>query len=269
MQTATANFTCQTCRGTGKVQIGYVNIQLVKCRACKGRGGFNTSEETRMVARAKAREAKERKVRGAHTSAEEFLASRPDIEAWFFQATKASNEGFAAFAQSLYDALFKFGSLTPGQLASIENSLIKAKERAAAREAEGTTPKWTPPFASNLMKAFHHAESKGLKRLNLHILGIEFTLAKPYSKNPGCIYLKDDRNGLYLGKITRELAFFPSRDCQDEHHEVLRQIGEDIMAAAKLHGQQTGVCSCCNAELTNPESIALGIGPICREKWGF
>lgn len=41
------------------------------------------------------------------------------------------------------------------------------------------------------------------------------------------------------------------------------------MAAAKMHGQQTGICSCCNAELTNPESIALGIGPICREKWGF
>lgn len=162
MQTETAKFECQTCRGTGKVQIGYVNIRLVNCRACKGRGSFNTDEETRMVARAKAKEAKARKVAGAHAMAEEFLRERPEIEAWFVQAMQSSNLGFAEFSRSLYQALFKFGRLTPGQLASVENSLIKAKEREAEREAKTEEPKWTPPFADNLMKAFAHAQASGL-----------------------------------------------------------------------------------------------------------
>lgn len=36
---------------------------------------------------------------------------------------------------------------------------------------------------------------------------------------------------------------------------------------AQEWGRATGVCCQCNAELTNPESIALGIGPICRGKF--
>jgi hypothetical protein len=28
-------------------------------------------------------------------------------------------------------------------------------------------------------------------------------------------------------------------------------------------------CGCCGLTLSNPESIARGIGPICAGKWGF
>lgn len=28
-------------------------------------------------------------------------------------------------------------------------------------------------------------------------------------------------------------------------------------------------CGCCGLTLTNPESIARGIGPTCAGKWGF
>lgn len=31
----------------------------------------------------------------------------------------------------------------------------------------------------------------------------------------------------------------------------------------------TGRCSCCGRELTDPTRVAMGIGPICAEKWGF
>lgn len=37
---------------------------------------------------------------------------------------------------------------------------------------------------------------------------------------------------------------------------------------SKAYGRKTGVCGVCHATLTNPESIELGIGPICREKFG-
>lgn len=38
-------------------------------------------------------------------------------------------------------------------------------------------------------------------------------------------------------------------------------------AEAAAYGHETGACMCCGRTLTNPESIALGIGPICRDKW--
>lgn len=43
----------------------------------------------------------------------------------------------------------------------------------------------------------------------------------------------------------------------------------DPTGALRAHGLATGSCGCCGIELTNPESIALGIGPICAEKLGF
>lgn len=36
---------------------------------------------------------------------------------------------------------------------------------------------------------------------------------------------------------------------------------------AKAYGQRTGVCCACGAELTNPDSIEAGIGPICANKF--
>jgi uncharacterized protein DUF6011 len=47
----------------------------------------------------------------------------------------------------------------------------------------------------------------------------------------------------------------------------LAAIEKDPEAAAVLHGRASGRCSICNRDLTDPESIARGIGPICAEKF--
>ncbi len=36
---------------------------------------------------------------------------------------------------------------------------------------------------------------------------------------------------------------------------------------AKAYGHQFGVCCCCGAVLTDPDSVAAGIGPICATKF--
>lgn len=46
-------------------------------------------------------------------------------------------------------------------------------------------------------------------------------------------------------------------------------IEADPVAALKAHGIATGSCGCCSRELTDPESIARGIGPICWARGGF
>jgi hypothetical protein len=38
---------------------------------------------------------------------------------------------------------------------------------------------------------------------------------------------------------------------------------------AAAMGHQTGCCVICGRELTDPGSIALGVGPVCAEKCGF
>lgn len=44
---------------------------------------------------------------------------------------------------------------------------------------------------------------------------------------------------------------------------ILDQIAADPLAASAEYGKHTGVCGMCMRMLTNPESVARGIGPIC------
>jgi hypothetical protein len=50
-------------------------------------------------------------------------------------------------------------------------------------------------------------------------------------------------------------------------NDALLAIEKDPEAAAVLHGRASGRCSICNRDLTDPESIERGIGPICAEKF--
>lgn len=45
-----------------------------------------------------------------------------------------------------------------------------------------------------------------------------------------------------------------------------RHIAEDVTSARQLYGQRTGTCGDCGRALSNEESLAYGIGPVCRNK---
>lgn len=47
----------------------------------------------------------------------------------------------------------------------------------------------------------------------------------------------------------------------------VRPEGRLTLEEAKAFGAQTGWCIVCGAELTDPDSIAAGIGPICATKF--
>jgi hypothetical protein len=50
---------------------------------------------------------------------------------------------------------------------------------------------------------------------------------------------------------------------------VLKQVEEaGVLPASIRYGQELGVCGVCGRTLTNPESIARGIGPSCASKMG-
>lgn len=67
------------------------------------------------------------------------------------------------------------------------------------------------------------------------------------------MYVSDERV-----KISRSLQY-----------DVLDAIGTDPAAAAARYGHEIGKCGICGRKLTNDESRARGIGPICAEKWGW
>jgi hypothetical protein len=47
----------------------------------------------------------------------------------------------------------------------------------------------------------------------------------------------------------------------------LLKIEADPEAAAVLHGKASGRCAVCSRDLTDPESIERGIGPVCAERF--
>lgn len=48
-------------------------------------------------------------------------------------------------------------------------------------------------------------------------------------------------------------------------NDVLELIAEDIESALRLFGREVAYCGVCGSPLSNEESRAYGIGPICRE----
>lgn len=178
-------------------------------------------------------------------------SNAPEIK-WIIQHS-ASHD----FARSLDQQLLKKGALSDNQLAAVRRIL----DRAAAAPVEAVEVS-----IARIEQAFDTARASGLKKLKLRLGAFEFKPAKATGKNPGAIYVTEA--GQYLGKVVGG-KFQATRECLDAQKEAIAEVCADPAKAAVAYGQQTGRCACCGLELTNEESIALSIGPICRGRWGF
>ena len=170
-----------------------------------------------------------------------------------------------SFARSLYQQSHDRG-LSERQLAwahKLACDLLQAESAESENSGE-------PQFAK-LFDTFKAARHRGLRRLTLRFCGVN---VKP-SKDLQSLWVLSQTEkvmgeyGLqpkYLGKVT------PNRldsRIPDDIKEVLLEAAGDPLTAAVRYGKETGSCSCCGRDLTNAESIRLGIGPICREKFGL
>ena len=248
-----ASFTepCKKCGGSGR----YGNLGA--CFACNGKGKltYKTSSETRAKARAKASERKA-------APGLEYRQANPHIAQWI-----ASNPNFA-FAVSIGESIDRFGSLTERQESAVLKCIANAAERDAKRAAEKAQRVESAPVVSvdKIEEAFNNARAAGLKRLRLKLATFVFKPAKESSVNAGALYVT--RQDIYLGKIASG-RFMASRDCTPDTAAEIVRVASDPKSAAIAYGKQTGICSCCGAELTDPKSIARGIGPICADNWGM
>lgn len=189
------------------------------------------------------------------------------------------------FAASLVLQHRRGRELTEKQVAAAKNMLDKiAKTNAQKAAAEKIMAKVD---LSPIEAAFAAAMAKGLSSPVLRAEGLNIKLSWDSNPQKQSLHVSNRRGRtagrIEGGRLVRPTAEalepdFASYTFKNDWSEVtvertaidaLALIAKDPGAAAVRHGKVTGRCSCCGKELTNDESIKLGIGPICRSKWSF
>lgn len=258
--------TCAKCGGDGRWK-GYGDCTGdLRCTMCDGRGyrEFKTSAEERAKGREAAARAKQREADALAAKVAAWHEANPEVSQWL---REAAGRGFE-FAQSLLGSLEQYGSLTDRQMETAARLTLQSQERKAQWAAERAVREAAAPTvdATRLEQSFRTAKSNGLKWPRITMGEMVIKPAGENSKNPGALYVTED--GQYLGKVMGG-RFFKVRECGDEQEKQVVSLINDPVAAAEAYGHMTGHCCICNRELTNPESVARGIGPICADKFGW
>ena len=252
---------CKKCSGTGK-WTSYSGYTQRTCYACKGVGFHEFKTDS--VTRAKARE---RSVAVKASKEADRLAGFAEQHEAEYNWMVESAPTFS-FAQNMLDALKKYGSLTERQLASVQKCVISSAERAMNKALEQAQRVESAPEVNlgALAEAFASAKAKGGKYPRLRLDSFVFTPAPDEGKNAGAIYIKED--GQYLGKVLGN-KFLKVRECSQEQEQRIIEASVDPKGAAIKYGRMLGACSVCGKTLLDPESIEMGIGPICAGKMGW
>lgn len=249
---------CFKCGGSGRYNAPS-SLGHQQCLQCKGTGKlvYKTSKLQREKARKSAADRKEKQTADNLTN---FEAANPDIAAWWTGST-------FDFAMSLRESVQKFGKLTDNQLAAAQRCVAKFNEAKAKRAAAVANAQDVNVGA--VETAFQRGMESGVKRPKIRLLSGELSFvlsrAPDHGRNAGSLYVIAEGDN-YLGKIT-EGKFVKSRDCSDKDEAGVIAACADPLNSAVAYGKRFGICSCCGRELSNQESIDLGIGPICRAKY--
>jgi len=256
---------CPKCGGSG-TYMGHSRFGM-QCFACKGKGklSFKTSPATRAKAKASAQRRVTAKAEVQVSKAQEWKAANPAEAAWM----ESSAPRFE-FAKSMLDALNKYGHLTERQMETVQRLTVQDAERKAARAVEQAARAESAPVVSvgAIEVAFNNAKQAGVKFPKLRLDTFVFSPAGESSKNAGAIYIKTKGDGVYLGKVMGG-RLFTSRDCTTEAAERITAVSSDPKQAAVAYGMKFGACSVCGRQLTDSDSVARGIGPVCAENYGF
>jgi hypothetical protein len=249
---------CPRCHGTGKYLGVRVHMAKSRCFACKGKGFFKTSAAVRAKGRASKVNAKTNKIAKFTEANKELVSFLRDNVSW------------NSFARSLLESLDTKGSIHPNGVAAAEKMMAKTLATRAAKDALRATEEAAAPTFDlrKIHGLFETALANGKNRRAL--LGgdnMKITPAPARGKNAGHLYVKVD--GEYAGKVDPAGKFHAGWGVKIDVEADLKKIAADPAGEARLYGMRTGSCACCGRELTDPNSIAVGIGPICADKWGL
>jgi hypothetical protein len=166
------------------------------------------------------------------------------------------NAAINTFARDMDARLRTTGTLTDNMIAAVNRIISEPPRENAQLDTAGM---------ARISLAFRTAVGNGLKKPKMRLGDFLFSHQNS-GRNAGSVYVKEGET--YLGKITDE-KFYPVRETTAEQKAAVIAVCADPKKAAEAYGQQTGRCSCCGRELTDPVSIANNIGPVCAENFGL
>ena len=164
--------------------------------------------------------------------------------------------------------------LTDRQWAALENATVGfEKQQQEAKSAPAVVYPKFPGLIAMFDRAREHVTYPAIKiqtengRLRLYRTG-------PASRFPGSISITNgrpygDSEHVWYAQILRDGTFSPKRAVEPWLLDFLTAFEADPAGMAFLHGKQTGNCCFCGHELTDPESIRVGYGPICANHYGL
>lgn len=180
--------------------------------------------------------------------------------------------GKSATCLDLAAKLERFGSFVSEKQADFARKLVEwslprgqqaAQTAPGAAQAAPVAPTPAPVPAVRLERL--HAVMQGMAKLRFR----KITLAR--KNGDQLVWVKVTGHDGVVGRIDGGvLTIFTSRLNVSVHgvtpaeiETMLKVIDLDPKAAAAAHGIESGNCSVCGRDLTDPKSIALGIGPVC------
>ena len=152
-------------------------------------------------------------------------------------ASWLADQSWSSFAQSLAKAHKRYGKLTERQEAAARSMHAKCIARAAAREEAKNIPAPDVGFYCTSDGTFYRVQSNKAK-------------TNVYAKE-----LQTSQGGRPFWKYVGRLPF--------------AKLGKDVRLTkeqAAEFGHTHGSCLICMRELTDEESVARGIGPVCATR---
>jgi len=164
-------------------------------------------------------------------------------------------------------------ALTPPVTLEVKGAPKSSQPQAQpARRAYADNKSLTGIDAKGIRDLFARATEAGLKspkiRLRTQNVPVVISMAKPTSKNSGCLYVAGPEDA-YYGKITPQGHYIPTTSATPAIRELVASLSSDPAGVAGAQGQQYGSCCFCGITLTDDRSRKVGYGPICASKWSL
>lgn len=241
---------CPKCRGTG-YWVSWSGRTRKPCFSCKGTGRVTKGK----VAAAKAKETRQRN-----------WAEWCEENAVLIEGLRRHE--WNAFLKDLHERIFSGSMLTERQVEAAQSAIARYDAKREEKRAAETASRSIEIGLEAIEKLFAAATASGLKRPMFRAERV----AVKQSKHAGVLYVYDrlvgGERGGYAGKIV-DGKFVRTREANPDLGEALRAVAADPVAAAVAYGRSTGTCCLCGRELTDPDSVRAGIGPICAGNWGM
>ena len=175
--------------------------------------------------------------------------------------------GKASTCNDIADKLDRFGSFASERQADFADKLVEwskpRQEFTLGDIPKGVNPPANAPQAATFPKLFTLMQR--LAKLEIGAI----TIARKNGDSLCWVKLAGTEG--VVGKLFNGGTLVLFARCPQPGNLLasLSTIEEDPEAAAARHGRASGRCSVCSRDLTDPESIERGIGPICATKFSF